>query len=178
MKLKLNISEATKDTLKTPLIWTACLLVMAFIQEIFDIYLGNEVIENPVYYCTIIWIMFACLSAKFEAYYYNYAMQDNSPQKPNMHFLLTVIRFIVIIPIWVLTNFEAVICYVAMFPFFHDGSYYVERNRIKPGTYSKRWFAQSTTSTAWTTKFMIPVIRTILAAIAIGMIIVIRYKYI
>jgi hypothetical protein len=169
------MKESTKNTLKMPLIWLAVMLVLLLIQVIGDIYIANEIVETPVYYCTFIWIAYAWLSAQFEAYYFNYAEKDNA-EKPNLHKLLTVIRFVVIIPIWILTSWKAVLCYMAIFPFFHDGSYYTTREIIFKGTYPKKWFAQSITSTALSTKFFTPVVRTILAIISIIMIILLRYK--
>lgn len=169
------MKEATKNALRMPLIWASVMLIILLIQVIADIYIGNEIIENPVYYCTFIWACYAWLSAKFEAYYYNYASKDPH-EKPNLHKLFTIIRFVVITPIWILTSWKALICYIALFPFFHDGSYYTTREQIFKGTYPKKWFAQSTTSTALSTKYFTPVVRTILAIISIIFIILLRYK--
>ncbi len=173
----MKISEANKNTVRTPLIWASCMAVVAIIQEVFDLYIGNEIIDNPVYYCSIIWIMFACLIGKFEAFYFAMKMNSKMFIDINEHLLFTCIRGVVLIPIFILTDWKAVLCYVAMFPFFHDGAYYTQRERIKPNTYHKKWFAQSTTSTAKLTKYFTPVVRTSLAIIAIAMIIVLRYKY-
>lgn len=37
---------------------------------------------------------------------------------------------------------------ISIFPFFHDGCYYSEYNRLSKVDYEKKWFAESTTSTA------------------------------
>ncbi len=172
------MNEAIKNTIKTPIIWGCCMIILAIAQWAGDFYLGNEIIDHAPLYCGIIWILFASFTGCFEAYYYNYASKDNSPDKPNLHFMLTLIRAIVMVPIFVLTDWKSVLCYMAIFPFFHDGSYYTQRERITPGVYPKKWFAQSTTSTAWSDKFMTSVIRIILAIIGTSMLVITCYKYI
>lgn len=58
-----------------------------------------------------------------------------------------------------------------VFPFLHDGKYYSTRNYFNRQLYTKKWFAQSTTSTAITTKIFTPVVRTILFGLGILIII-------
>lgn len=126
-------------------------------------FLGNLIIETPALYCLLIWIAFTIFSSTFEAFYYTHEINSGFQDNFNEHTLLTIMRFSALIPLWILTDWKFALCYVMMFPFLHDGNYYRWRDKIKPGTYKRRWFAQSTTSTAWTTKIFTPLIRTILA---------------
>lgn len=59
---------------------------------------------------------------------------------------------------WVLAS---MLGYALVFTFMHNGTMYMTRNNIDNTVYEKRWMAQSTSSTAKTTKFMTPVSRTI-----------------
>jgi len=55
----------------------------------------------------------------------------------------------------------SVIGYALTFTFMHNGIMYLTRNEIDPTIYHKRFWAQSTSSVAKTTKFMTPISRTI-----------------
>lgn len=53
-------------------------------------------------------------------------------------------------------------------PFFHDGMYYMERDVLDRGVYPKGWWSHSSTSTAFMTKFLTPVVRTLLFLIGLA----------
>ena len=61
------------------------------------------------------------------------------------------------------------------FPFFHDGADYTRRHELDNKMYPKKWFDQSTTSTAWTDKLKIcgPILRTGYLIISIAILILI-----
>lgn len=137
--------------------------------------IGNEITEQPYYYCALIWLVFTHFSSKFEAYFFTHEIRSGFADNFNEHPMFVMIRASVLIPLWILTDWKAVLCYIFMFPFFHDGNYYRWREKIVPGTYPKKYFAQSTTSTAFSTKFMTPVVRISLAIISIVTLIILRY---
>lgn len=96
--------------------------------------------------------------------------------KVEEHTVFTIQRAIVTIMGSILLFFTGmwwVWCLVSMlgfalcFTFMHNGAMYLTRNNIDPYTYPKRWWAQSTTSTAKLTKFETPVSRTIQFVIGI-----------
>ncbi len=130
-------------------------------------FIGNLIVETPAIYSTIIWIVFAMLVSKLEAFYYTHEINSGFKDNFNEHGLFTFIRACVILPLWILTSWKVALCLVIIFPFFHDGNYYRMRNKIVPGTYPRKWFSQSTTSTAWSTKFFTPVVRAVLACIGL-----------
>lgn len=179
------MNEAIKNTIKTPLVWAVCMIILGAVQWLGDFFIGNEIIDHPPLYCEILWCLFASFSGSFEAYYYDLNSKVKNTN-PNLHALLTIQRAIVIIPILVLTNWKCLLCYIAMFPLFHDGSYYLERERIAPGTYPKKWFDVSTTSTAKIDILLlklfspktIVIIRTTLAFISMVLLVLICYKII
>ena len=55
----------------------------------------------------------------------------------------------------------SMIGYALVFSFMHNGIMYLTRNNLDSNNYPKRFWAQSTSSVAKTTKFMTPVSRTI-----------------
>lgn len=128
----------------------------------------------------ILWILYACLEAVREAYYYHLNCISDKPIEKNLHSLFTVQRSVVLLillfPFHIDVDFFVLTgaCF-CVFPFFHDGAFYYMRNKLNPLIYPARWFAQSTTSTAKSTKFMTPVNRTILAAAATAGLIIFKY---
>jgi len=148
----------------------AGILIFLFILEKYILggqFIGNLIIEIPALYCGIIGIVFTLFTSKLEAYYYTHEINDSEPDNFNEHPLFMMIRLCVIIPLWILTSWDIILCYMGMFPFIHDGNYYRWRHKLNPDIYTKTWFAQSTTSTAWSTKFLTPVIRTSLFIVSV-----------
>ena len=167
-----KMSIADKRIFSFVIKWALFWALWAFIEWQFNIAIFDEVIHTPQLYCAIFTAFFAYFSAKFEAYYYHYTAKYND--MPNIHFLFTIIRIFYLLPVWCLTDYKAIICYIFMFPFFHDGAYYTERNRLNPDIYKKKWFAQSNTSTAKLTKYFTPIVRTVFAIIGIAALICLR----
>lgn len=121
---------------------------------------------------TLLWILFATIVGISEGYFFNSTIVDKKVGLM-LHSLWTVERTIVLVNI-ALLNFDWwLIGLPLLFSFFHDGTYYLTRNLLDNRVYRDRWFAQSTTSTAITTKFFIPIVRTTLAII--GLLVIIIY---
>ena len=121
----------------------------------------------------LIWVLFSILEGRREAFYFSYKMKASitlqKGLKTDEHVMFTIQRVFVL-------ALAATACYsnllntslilfslMLSFPFFHDGMYYVTRHDLD-GIYNKRWFDQSTTSTAKSDKFNFfnPVSRTVL----------------
>jgi len=60
-------------------------------------------------------------------------------------------------------DYQMVPSCILVFPFFHDGMYYLRRNILNRTLYPKGWLAQSKTSTAFSTKYFPPAVRIICA---------------
>ena len=61
------------------------------------------------------------------------------------------------------------------FSFLHNGMYYWSRNALDERIYTKKWFDQSSTSTAKSTNFFTPQIRTIFFIISLIALAIINY---
>ncbi len=147
---------------------TIYLLDTFLIGRFFDTTLISAIIENPSYSCLVILAVWAMTLGEFEARFYHYKSEKD---KNNEHPMFAFSRLLVFLLAFIITDWKFTLCYMAMFPFFHDGAYYTQRNYMNHTLYAKKWFAQSTTSTALTTRIFTPIVRTILAALAIGTII-------
>lgn len=126
--------------------------------------------------CYIIWICYFLIEGYREAYYFNsivlqFYVQDS--QKKNLHPIFTVQRFLVALIIniacfslgWKLILFDLAL--IAAQPFFHNGMYYLIRNKLNPKTYPKKWFDESTTTTDKSTKYETPTERVIYLILSI-----------
>lgn len=118
----------------------------------------------------ILWCCYGMLEGWREAIFFHRVEVDKTAGKL-LHSWWTVQRALVL-GIIVITNFQWwVISLPLVFIWFHDGQYYTTRNKYNKQIYNKKWFAQSTTSTAFLTKFETPVVRTILFVIGVGILI-------
>lgn len=129
------------------------------------------ILNTPEYWCLLNWCGFAYLTARFEAMYFNHEIHSNFIDNVNEHSMLILIRVCLLIPLFVLTSWDITLSYMFVFPFVHDGAYYSMREKLVSGTYPKKWFDQSNTSTALLTKFFNPTVRTIFFIVGIGYII-------
>lgn len=134
----------------------------------YDGLIGNWMINEPKVYCSIIWILYAVVSARFEAHYYEHEINSKFTDNFNEHKLLTFARLLVVTPLSIIASWKAGICLMFMFPFFHDGQYYTTRNLLNRNIYKRKWFDQSRTSTAILTKIFTPVVRIICAVAGIA----------
>lgn len=106
------------------------------------------------------WILYASMEGIREGTYWH--VLGLTRYKPSIeHFVWTIQRMFVFFMAVITTHsifFSASL--LLAFPFFHDGWYYAERNR-HDGLYPKKFWDQSTTSTAVLTKYCTPFLRTI-----------------
>jgi len=95
-----------------------------------------------------IWIVYAIYEGKREAYYYQ-LLAVFGVKRPNIHWLYALQRGLFLIVIGLGTSsIITPITLALIFPFFHDGFYYMKYNDLLPTAYKKRFIDQSTTSTA------------------------------
>lgn len=84
-----------------------------------------------------------------EAYYYDSEMRTDRPHK-NIHWIYFVQRGIVLMIIGIILNTVLLPIGLAfLFPFVHDGTYYVQRNDLDPRIYPQRFTDHSRTSNAY-----------------------------
>ncbi len=112
------------------------------------------------YYLALVWIMFSLLEGFTEAWHWHYKIQAQDEKKTDAHMYFTLRRLC----IWILLfgiDFRLGMFALFSFPFLHDGAYYYHRNELTPGVYRRGFFDQSSTSTAYLTKFFTPYVRTL-----------------
>jgi len=116
---------------------------------------------------TILWILYSCMEGNREGLYWYLKMQANSIAKYHEHKLWTAQRAVVLIGLSIVAMSPwFILSGMLLFPLCHDGAYYAKRDRLKPGTYPKKWLDHSKTSTAFFTKYFPPNIR--IASFIIG----------
>lgn len=120
----------------------------------------------------ITWTFFACLEGKRDASFFHSNMKTPDPVKENIHWVFSVTRGIVWSLIILITLYEypnqitlsdlwdlfpslPIVSTVfagsltLIFSFFHNGTYYLIRNRLDSNVYPKGFFDSSTTSTSF-----------------------------
>lgn len=121
----------------------------------------------------LIWSLYSILEGIREGFYWENVMKSNEEPLFNIHSLFTTQRLLVLLPLlWLEPNVYNYVSYFLVFSFLHNGSYYTTRGWIsvrkgEKDPYPKRFFDQSNTSTALTTIFFTPFVRTILFLIAV-----------
>jgi len=116
----------------------------------------------------IYWILYAMLEGYREGNYWG-ARKTIFPYIDfHEHKLWSSQRFAVLSIVIIHINIVVAIACMFVFPFIHDGMYYLRRNMLDPDIYPKGFFDQSTTSTAILTKFFTPMVRTVCAVIGIA----------
>lgn len=118
----------------------------------------------------IIWCLYSLFEGWREGEYFH-RVEVTKDQGLKLHIGWTLQRFLVLIIIILSSLNWWLISLILVFPFLHDGEYYSTRNDYNKQLYHKRFFAQSTTSTAITTRLFTPVVRTILFVLGITTII-------
>jgi hypothetical protein len=79
--------------------------------------------------------------------------------KRDIHFYYSILRTLVAIPIIVYMNWKCFIGLGFMFPFFHDGSFYVTSSRWYANYRIKGWWSMSENSSSFYTKYLTPQVR-------------------
>lgn len=107
---------------------------------------------------------FDLFMGQLEALFFHYGWHELTKAKNKaLHGMLFVSRTLVGLMISVPMGFLIwdpwpftlwVLSLILSFPFMHDGAYYVVRHDLNHRIYPKGWFDQSTTSVAWTDKWM------------------------
>lgn len=99
---------------------------------------------------TLVYILgciYSCFEGIREGYYYESAIKTGDADKYNLHGLFWLQRFLVC-GSCIFINPLLPIMLVMLFSFFHNGAYYITREKLSTGTYSLGFISNSTTSTA------------------------------
>jgi hypothetical protein len=106
-----------------------------------------EVVINSA--LIVLWCFFAILEGMREACYYDAAMRMDTGH-PNIHWMYFLQRFILLLVISAV-SLDLVLDagLVLIFPFIHDGMYYIERNNLDCRWYPNRFRESSKTSRAF-----------------------------
>ena len=128
----------------------------------------------------ILWILFAILEGYSEGAYWHFKNGKNKYKKTKgkEHSIWTVQRAIVVFfATYLVGNLYYAIIFALVFPFWHDGIYYLTRRALsfENSTYRKGFWDFSTTSTAYLTKFNTPLFRTLYFIYGIAMFIYLTF---
>ena len=96
----------------------------------------------------IVWQIFAALMGYLEAILFHladyYKLKSFNKDYRDIHFHFTIIRFAMYIMLFMHLGARNVIVFapvaICTFSFMHDGIYYLMRNNLSPGVYSKGFF--------------------------------------
>lgn len=106
------------------------------------------------------WIGYALIEGIQEGYFYDYRNIASPTKKQNLHWMPFLERGIVIVLIGflnytqedtlfpMLKNGIFIFSLMLIFSFFHNGIYYLTRNKLDKNIYPKKWFENSATSEA------------------------------
>ena len=97
----------------------------------------------------ILWALSSCLYGIGEGYYFYHLNQAQDRRgKKYDHLFLSVVRGVLSLSLlcvvwlssnsWVITTL-ILIYFMSIFPFLHDGFYYITRNKFVEGTYADGW---------------------------------------
>lgn len=107
------------------------------------------------------WVIYSLSEGYREGWHWFYKLNAKDQTKTKAHEVWTLQRTMVVLLLCLLNSWWWLPLCMFTFPFMHDGAYYWHREKLKPGTYPKGFFDQSTSSTAFTTKYFTPLIRLI-----------------
>ncbi len=139
-----------------------------------------------IYICLLLWIAYSIIEGKREAFFWHHKTNSSDYKffkDINRHPIFSIQRGLMLLTLGISTYYilDSIIwssylfvmnCLI--FTFFHNGAMYLERFKMSvfvnphdsnKWIYKKGWWDQSTTSTAWSTKLMTPISRTIQAII-------------
>jgi len=98
----------------------------------------------------LIFVCYSLLQGFIDAHTYHYQNTSSSPGGLNLHpFLSTIRGFILILIYFICNHILFIVGLVLIFSFFHNGMYYLTRNKLDPNLYKKKWMDSSTTSTSF-----------------------------
>lgn len=135
------------------------------------------IISILVLFITLFYIVWVWYEGKREAYYYYQKMKtDDFGKNMGEHEMFTIQR--VVVHSIVLWSLGILLCNPILtvavflgiwssFMLFHDGAYYLYRNKLDPTIYPRGFNDQSTSSTAWSDRWSNPLIRMLLGGIGL-----------
>lgn len=118
----------------------------------------------------ILWCVWSILEANREAYFFH-RIEVSKEVGKHLHIMWTLQRSCVFIIIALFKFDWWLISLPLVFTALHDSWYYYYRNMFNPMIYTKKWFSQSTSSTAWSTFLFVPWVRVTMFVIGAGVLI-------
>lgn len=127
----------------------------------------NYIFKQPALLSIMIWILYAIFDGIREALYFTLKARNPMLDYINEHPMFMMQRGLVLVLIgYILQQFYPCFLLACMFPFVHDGMYYLFRD-ILDNSYPQRWIAQPKKPTAiFDIVFKYPLVRIITFAIA------------
>jgi len=102
----------------------------------------------------ILFFAYSIIEGKREAYYYhNSNLLQGKGVKENIHSLFFIQRAIFTTSLLFICNnpksaLTMLVSFILIFSYFHNGMYYLTRNKLDKDIYTKKWSDESTSSTA------------------------------
>lgn len=124
-----------------------CALTYSLISHSDDL-LFNWIFKTPWLLCLLVWNLYALLDARREALYFTAKARYPGLYEYTDHSYFFIQRGMVLILMgFILQRFYPLFLLAGMFPFMHDGFYYLLRDNLD-NSYPKRWIAKPKKSTA------------------------------
>lgn len=109
----------------------------------------------------LVWVIYSMLEGLREGFFWHFKANTKKDCQFELHPIFALQRGIVLSIIGLLLfnsigfySIPSVLSMMLIFSFFHNGTYYVTRNKLDNSIYKLGWADQSTTSTAKMTKIM------------------------
>jgi len=103
----------------------------------------------------IIFILYSAIEGIREGYYYHYKWLTSIMNKHDEHSMFTIQRVIVVLGLSIISYpligwycFLSIISMSLCFSFIHNGMYYSTRNSVDKNVYKRKFFDDTTSSTA------------------------------
>jgi len=109
----------------------------------------------------LIWVIYSMIEGLREGFFWHFKANTKRDCQFELHPIFAFQRSIVLSLIGLLLfnsiglySIPTILSMMLIFSFFHNGTYYVTRNKLDNNIYKLGWIDQSTTSTAKMTKIM------------------------
>ena len=136
----MKIDEGSKDTIKTALLWIGCVMLPAAAWYwISGEPILNWFINRPEIFSLLIFFFWGVYEGKREAYYFSLKMVTQKFDKLNEHGMFATQRLQVFILFAIINGVVPMFLTMLMFPFIHDGTYYLFRHKLDK-CYPKKFF--------------------------------------
>ncbi len=124
---------------------------------------------------TLIWILYSCIDGFKDGFYWYFMVNSRKKSEFEIHPVFAaqraLVAFLLALNVFLLTDVTIALVSLfsnaLLFSFFHNGMYYLTRNKLDNRTYPLKWRDQSTTSTAKLTSFFNYRNRTLCAVLAL-----------